>query len=107
MKKGYTLPRPQMENADLARIINSTEVQSALRPDEEGLHSAQAADGERRPRSHHQQHRGAVGPAPQEGACAPGWYEAQCACPQGCYGAAEPGRRRDEGDASEAVQERQ
>jgi len=32
MKKGYTLPRPQMENADLARIINSTEVQSALRP---------------------------------------------------------------------------
>merc|ERR1712050_433937 len=32
MKKGYTLPRPQMENADLARIINSTEVQSVLRP---------------------------------------------------------------------------
>jgi len=32
MKKGYTLPRPQMENADLARIINSTEVQTALRP---------------------------------------------------------------------------
>jgi len=35
MKKGYTLPRPQMENADLARIINSTEVQSALRPKKE------------------------------------------------------------------------
>mmetsp|Transcript_38569 Transcript_38569/g.111438 ORF Transcript_38569/g.111438 Transcript_38569/m.111438 type:complete len:411 (+) Transcript_38569:74-1306(+) len=32
MKKGYTLPRPQMENADIARIINSDEVQSALRP---------------------------------------------------------------------------
>mmetsp|Transcript_129403 Transcript_129403/g.402481 ORF Transcript_129403/g.402481 Transcript_129403/m.402481 type:complete len:411 (+) Transcript_129403:89-1321(+) len=32
MKKGYTLPRAQMENADVARIINSDEVQSALRP---------------------------------------------------------------------------
>merc|ERR1712176_863273 len=32
MKKGYTLPRAQMENADIARIINSTEVQSVLRP---------------------------------------------------------------------------
>merc|ERR1719284_654398 len=32
MKKGYTLPRPQMENADVARIINSDEVQSVLRP---------------------------------------------------------------------------
>mmetsp|Transcript_36854 Transcript_36854/g.88272 ORF Transcript_36854/g.88272 Transcript_36854/m.88272 type:complete len:412 (+) Transcript_36854:75-1310(+) len=32
MKKGYTLPRPHMENADIARIINSDEVQSALRP---------------------------------------------------------------------------
>merc|ERR1712151_594138 len=31
-KKGYTLPRAQMENADIARIINSTEVQSVLRP---------------------------------------------------------------------------
>merc|ERR1740138_1381057 len=31
-KKGYSLPRPQMENADVARIINSTEVQSILRP---------------------------------------------------------------------------
>ena len=27
-KKGYTLPRAAMANADLARIINSTEVQS-------------------------------------------------------------------------------
>merc|ERR1719181_2300109 len=32
MKKGYTLPRPQMENADVARIIYSDEVQSVLRP---------------------------------------------------------------------------
>merc|ERR1712217_353646 len=32
MKKGYTLPRPMMENADVARIINSDEVQSVLRP---------------------------------------------------------------------------
>jgi len=32
LKRGYTLPRPQMENADVARIINSDEVQSALRP---------------------------------------------------------------------------
>jgi len=32
MKKRYTLPRAQMENADIARIINSTEVQSVLRP---------------------------------------------------------------------------
>merc|ERR1719373_897209 len=32
MKKGYHLPRAQMENADLDRIINSTEVQSVLRP---------------------------------------------------------------------------
>merc|ERR1712039_697572 len=31
MKKGYRLPRAQMENADLDRIINSTEVQSVLR----------------------------------------------------------------------------
>merc|ERR1712063_138844 len=29
MKKGYHLPRGAMENADLARIINSSEVQSA------------------------------------------------------------------------------
>ena len=32
MKKGYTLPRAMMENADVARIINSEEVQSVLRP---------------------------------------------------------------------------
>ena len=32
MKKGYHLPRAAMANADLARIINSTEVQSVLRP---------------------------------------------------------------------------
>mmetsp|Transcript_115277 Transcript_115277/g.320592 ORF Transcript_115277/g.320592 Transcript_115277/m.320592 type:complete len:408 (+) Transcript_115277:57-1280(+) len=32
LKRGYTLPRAQMENADVARIINSTEVQSVLRP---------------------------------------------------------------------------
>eukprot|EP00933_Yihiella_yeosuensis_P035454 TRINITY_DN28_c0_g1_i6.p1 TRINITY_DN28_c0_g1~~TRINITY_DN28_c0_g1_i6.p1 ORF type:complete len:434 (+),score=119.80 TRINITY_DN28_c0_g1_i6:78-1304(+) len=32
MKKGYHLPRAAMENADLARIINSTEIQSVLRP---------------------------------------------------------------------------
>ena len=32
LKKGYHLPRAAMDNADLARIINSTEVQSVLRP---------------------------------------------------------------------------
>merc|ERR1719240_367103 len=32
MKKGYRLPRAMMENADVARIINSDEVQSVLRP---------------------------------------------------------------------------
>jgi len=32
MKKGYHLPRAQMENADLARIINSDEIQAVLRP---------------------------------------------------------------------------
>jgi len=32
LKKNYTLPRAQMENADLDRIINSTEVQSVLKP---------------------------------------------------------------------------
>merc|ERR1719174_397784 len=31
-KKGYTLPRAGMENADVARIINSDEVQSVLKP---------------------------------------------------------------------------
>jgi large subunit ribosomal protein L4e len=32
LKKGYKLPRPQMSNADLARIINSTEVQKIVKP---------------------------------------------------------------------------
>merc|ERR1719343_547966 len=32
LKKGYHMPRAQMENADVARIINSTEVQSVLKP---------------------------------------------------------------------------
>mmetsp|Transcript_16084 Transcript_16084/g.45786 ORF Transcript_16084/g.45786 Transcript_16084/m.45786 type:complete len:405 (+) Transcript_16084:98-1312(+) len=32
LKKNYTLPRAAMENADVARIINSNEVQSVLRP---------------------------------------------------------------------------
>jgi len=30
-KKGFTLPRPKMANSDLARIINSDEIQSRLR----------------------------------------------------------------------------
>ena len=32
MKKGYTLPRAQMENADLERLINSNEIQLVLKP---------------------------------------------------------------------------
>jgi len=32
LKKGYFLPRAMMENADVARIINSDEVQSVLKP---------------------------------------------------------------------------
>merc|ERR1719386_474464 len=32
LKKNYSLPRAMMENADVARIINSDEVQSVLRP---------------------------------------------------------------------------
>lgn len=31
-KSGYTMPRASMENADLDRLINSTEIQSVLRP---------------------------------------------------------------------------
>lgn len=31
-KKGYRLPRPQMTNSDLTRIINSDEIQSVLKP---------------------------------------------------------------------------
>eukprot|EP00396_MALV-II-16_sp_LP-1_P000202 gene202-35_t len=34
-KKGYTLPRSLMTNTDIARIINSNEVQSALLPQKE------------------------------------------------------------------------
>lgn len=32
LKKGYSLPRPIMRNSDLNRIINSQEIQSAIRP---------------------------------------------------------------------------
>ncbi len=32
VKKNYTLPRPIMSNPDLARIINSDEIQSVVRP---------------------------------------------------------------------------
>merc|ERR1712048_699651 len=32
MKKGFVLPRPNMNNSDLTRIINSQEIQSVLRP---------------------------------------------------------------------------
>jgi len=35
-KKGYRLPRAQMENADIARIINSSEIQSVVKPKLEG-----------------------------------------------------------------------
>merc|ERR1712070_1328452 len=31
-KKGYRLPRASMQNADVARIVNSDEVQSVLKP---------------------------------------------------------------------------
>ncbi|KIZ07413.1 60S ribosomal protein L4 [Monoraphidium neglectum] len=34
-KKGYKLPRPIMANADVARLINSDEVQSVVRPPKE------------------------------------------------------------------------
>jgi large subunit ribosomal protein L4e len=38
LKKGYTLPRPIMKNADVHRIINSDEIQSAIRaPLEHGV----------------------------------------------------------------------
>lgn len=36
-KKGYTLPRPIMTNADVARLINSDEVQSVVRPPKEAV----------------------------------------------------------------------
>mmetsp|Transcript_58008 Transcript_58008/g.96192 ORF Transcript_58008/g.96192 Transcript_58008/m.96192 type:complete len:469 (-) Transcript_58008:262-1668(-) len=32
LKKNYTLPRPMMTNSDLNRLINSQEIQSAIRP---------------------------------------------------------------------------
>lgn len=32
LKKAYHLPRPMLENADIARIINSDEIQAAVRP---------------------------------------------------------------------------
>ncbi|CAD7965680.1 unnamed protein product [Amoebophrya sp. A120] len=35
LKKGYTLPRAMMTNADIARIINSNEIQSVLTPRKE------------------------------------------------------------------------
>jgi len=35
IKKGYTLPRPLMTNCDVARIINSNEIQSVLEPAKE------------------------------------------------------------------------
>merc|ERR1712137_1463142 len=37
MKKGYTIPRSCMTNTDITRIINSTEVQSALNARKETL----------------------------------------------------------------------
>jgi large subunit ribosomal protein L4e len=40
LKKGYHLPRAEMTNADLARIINSDEVQSAVAPAKEGTKKA-------------------------------------------------------------------
>ncbi|GBF98594.1 60S ribosomal protein L4 [Raphidocelis subcapitata] len=36
-KKGFTLPRPMMANADVARLINSDEVQSVVRPPKEAV----------------------------------------------------------------------
>merc|ERR1712072_84415 len=36
LKKGYHLMRPMMTNADISRIINSDEVQSAVQPAKEG-----------------------------------------------------------------------
>lgn len=39
-KNGYVLPRAKMVNADLARIINSDEVQSVVRPTKKGVKRA-------------------------------------------------------------------
>eukprot|EP00914_Ancora_sagittata_P002742 GHVO01005868.1.p1 GENE.GHVO01005868.1~~GHVO01005868.1.p1 ORF type:complete len:366 (+),score=54.59 GHVO01005868.1:37-1098(+) len=41
VKKGYTLPRPMMSNGDLDRIINSDEIQRALRPAIQGTEKAE------------------------------------------------------------------
>merc|ERR1719316_2108227 len=38
-KKGYHMPRPIMTNSDVARIINSDEVQNAVRPAQMGPRS--------------------------------------------------------------------
>ncbi len=41
MKKGFKLPRPIMANGDLARLINSDEVQSVVKPQKaSGKHAA-------------------------------------------------------------------
>lgn len=37
LSQGYTLPRPMMANSDIARIINSDEIQSVVRPARSGL----------------------------------------------------------------------
>ena len=39
-KKGYSLPRSPMTNTDIAKIINSNEVQSVLKPAKTGLNQA-------------------------------------------------------------------
>jgi len=39
-KRGYHIPHPQMNNSDLARIINSTEVQAAVRAKKRGAKKA-------------------------------------------------------------------
>lgn len=37
MKKGFSLPRTAMSNADLTRIINSDEIQSVIKPSNSGM----------------------------------------------------------------------
>merc|ERR1719316_2233906 len=44
MKKGYHLMRPMMTNADLGRIINSDEVQSAVNPAKEAPEKAKVCN---------------------------------------------------------------
>lgn len=51
-KRGYVLSKPKIANADLARIINSDEVQSVVRPikeggEEEGAEEEPAEESER------------------------------------------------------------